>query len=158
TSWQKHVFCPGKARRDEPGNQENKSLNDVTTVAPKPFSNPNLEPSFLKISSIPQIPKVERLLVLCCRVENFYPKDINLEWYRNDGEQVHIVTHFGPFSDHSRLYSVWSKIELIMAREDERAVYTCRVYHSSFQAPGYKDVFYHINTQGSSSRCFLHLP
>lgn len=111
-------------------------------------------PSFLQISSIPQIPKVERLLILCCRVENFYPQDINLEWSRNDGEEVRTVTHFGPFSDHNHLYSVWSKIQLVMAREDERAVYTCRVYHSSFPAPGYKDVLYHINTKGRSTKCF----
>lgn len=110
---------------------------------------PPVEPSFLQISSIPQIPKVEKLLVLCCRVENFFPKHIDLEWSRNDGEQVRSISHFGPFSWHNRLYSVWSKIQLVIAREDERAIYTCRVYHSSFPPPGYKDVLYHINTQGT---------
>lgn len=108
-----------------------------------------VEPSFLQISSIPQIPKVQRLLVLCCRVENFYPSEIYMEWSRNDGEPVHPATHYRPFSDHSHLYSIWSKIQLTMATEDESAVYTCRVYHSSFTAPGYKDVHYHINTQGT---------
>lgn len=107
-----------------------------------------VEPSFLQISSIPQIPKVQRLLVLCCRVENFYPPDVHLEWSRNDGELVHPTTHFGPFSDHNHLYSMWSKIQLTMATEDESTVYTCRVYHSSFMAPGYRDALYHINTQG----------
>ncbi|XP_029908277.1 signal-regulatory protein beta-1-like [Myripristis murdjan] len=120
-----------------------KRITRETTVKVK------VEPSFLQISSIPQIPKAERLLVLCCRVENFYPADVHLEWSRNDGEQVRTITHFGPFSDHRGLYSVWSKIQLVMAREDERAVYTCRVYHSSFPAPGYRDVLYHINTQGT---------
>ncbi|XP_029990188.1 uncharacterized protein LOC115419512 [Sphaeramia orbicularis] len=109
----------------------------------------NEEPSFLQITSIPQIPRVERLLVLCCRVENFYPQDVHLEWSRNDGEKVGKVMHFGPFSDHSRHYSMWSKIQLTMAREDERAVYTCRVYHPSYPSPGFKDVCYHINTQGT---------
>uniref|UniRef100_A0A665VC65 Ig-like domain-containing protein n=1 Tax=Echeneis naucrates TaxID=173247 RepID=A0A665VC65_ECHNA len=118
-------------------------LDPLTT----PLS-PSVEPSFLRITSIPQVPKVERLLVLCCRVENFYPQDISLEWSRNDGEQVHNVTHFGPFSNHNSLYSVWSKIQLVMAQEDESAVYICRVYHSSFAAPGFKDVSYYINTQG----------
>ncbi|XP_078105480.1 EKC/KEOPS complex subunit TP53RK isoform X1 [Sander vitreus] len=131
TKYQCVVLCRGK------------SISRKTTVQVK------VEPSFLQISSIPQIPKVERLLVLCCRVENFYPQDVDLEWSRNDGEQVCTVTHFGPFSDHNRLFSVWSKIELVMAREDESAVYTCRVYHSSFPAPGYKDVLYHINTKGT---------
>uniref|UniRef100_A0A3Q3K525 Ig-like domain-containing protein n=1 Tax=Monopterus albus TaxID=43700 RepID=A0A3Q3K525_MONAL len=56
---------------------------------------PPVEPSFLQISSIPQIPKVEKLLVLCCRVENFFPKHIDLEWSRNDGEQVRSISHFG---------------------------------------------------------------
>ncbi|XP_038550689.1 uncharacterized protein LOC119884331 isoform X1 [Micropterus salmoides] len=120
-----------------------KSFSRETTVQVK------VEPSFLQISSIPQIPKVEKLLVLCCRVENFYPQHVDLEWSRNDGEQVHTVTNFGPFSDHNSLYSVWSEIQLVMAREDERAVYTCRVYHSSFPPLGYKDVLYHINTQGT---------
>ncbi|KAG7237743.1 hypothetical protein INR49_031860, partial [Caranx melampygus] len=128
--------------------------------------------SVLTIISIPQVPKVERLLVLCCRVEKFYPQEISLEWSRNDGEEVRTVTHFGPFSDHSRLYSVWSKIQLVMAQEDERAVYTCRVYHSSFPSPGFRDVLYHINTQGTppkvmfdceplcpllNKECILHL-
>ncbi|KAJ0023330.1 hypothetical protein NQD34_003229 [Periophthalmus magnuspinnatus] len=108
-----------------------------------------VQPSFLQISSIPQIPKVQRLLVLCCRVENFYPAVIYLEWYRNDGEAVHPATHYGPFSDHSHLYSMWSKMQLTMATEDESAVYICRVYHSSFSPPGYKDALYHINTQGT---------
>ncbi|KAK7915416.1 hypothetical protein WMY93_011177 [Mugilogobius chulae] len=108
-----------------------------------------VQPSFLQISSIPQIPKVQRLLVLCCRVENFYPSDICLEWYRNDGEPVHPDTHYGPFSDHSHLYSMWSKIQLTMCTEDESAVYTCRVYHSSFSPLGYKDAVYHINTHGT---------
>lgn len=108
-----------------------------------------VEPSFLQISSIPQIPKIQRLLVLCCRVENFYPSEIYLEWFRNDGESVPPATHYGPFSDHSHLYSMWSKVQLTMATEDERAVYTCRVYHSSFSVPGYKDVHYHINTHGT---------
>uniref|UniRef100_A0AAQ5ZPI8 Ig-like domain-containing protein n=1 Tax=Amphiprion ocellaris TaxID=80972 RepID=A0AAQ5ZPI8_AMPOC len=121
-----------------------RSFSRETTVKVK------VEPSFLQISSIPQIPEVERLLVLCCRVENFYPQDVHLEWSRSDGEQVRTVTHFGPFPDHSSgLFSVWSKIQLLMAREDEKAVYTCRVYHSSFPTPGYKDVRYHINTQGT---------
>ncbi|XP_071329198.1 signal-regulatory protein beta-1-like [Trachinotus anak] len=144
-----------------------RSFNRETTVRVK------VEPSFLQISSIPQVPRVERLLVLCCRVENFYPQDVNLEWSRNDGEQVCTVTHFGPFADHNHLYSVWSKIQLVMAQEDERAVYTCRVYHSSFPDPGFRDVLYHINTQGSppdvmfinceppcprpSEPCILHL-
>ncbi|KAG7229528.1 hypothetical protein INR49_031952 [Caranx melampygus] len=59
-----------------------------------------------------------------------------------------------------------------MAQEDERAVYTCRVYHSSFPSPGFRDVLYHINTQGTppkvmfdceplcpllNKECILHL-
>uniref|UniRef100_A0A3Q3AQ51 Ig-like domain-containing protein n=1 Tax=Kryptolebias marmoratus TaxID=37003 RepID=A0A3Q3AQ51_KRYMA len=54
---------------------------------------PPVEPSFLQISSIPQIPQVERLLVLCCRVENFYPKNVDLEWSRSDGERVVSLSH-----------------------------------------------------------------
>ncbi|XP_055016560.1 signal-regulatory protein beta-1-like [Boleophthalmus pectinirostris] len=122
---------------------KSKTFTRETTVHVK------VQPSFLQISSIPQIPKVHRLLVLCCRVEYFYPAVINLEWYRNDGEPVHPATHYGPFSDHSHLYSMWSKIQLTMATEDESAVYTCRVYHSSFPPPGYKDAFYYINTHGA---------
>ncbi len=114
---------------------------------------PPVQPSFLQISSTPQIPEVGKSLVLCCRVENFYPDDVELEWSRNDGEQVQTVTHFGPFSDQNQLYSMWSKIQLVMAREDERAVYTCRVYHSSFSDLGYKDVLYTISTQGSKVFC-----
>ncbi|CAK6966085.1 uncharacterized protein LOC125885525 [Scomber scombrus] len=120
----------------------NKSFSKETTVDVK------VEPSLLQISSIPQIPEVERLLVLCCRVENFYPQDIRLEWFRNDREPVRAITRFGPFSHHNRLNSMWSKLQLVMAREDERIVYTCRVYHSSFPDTGYKDSLYHINSQG----------
>uniref|UniRef100_A0A3B4ZF66 Ig-like domain-containing protein n=1 Tax=Stegastes partitus TaxID=144197 RepID=A0A3B4ZF66_9TELE len=106
-------------------------VNDLVCLSS--LHSPPVEPSFLQISSIPQIPEVERLLVLCCRVENFYPQDVYLEWSRNDGEEVRMVTHFGPFSDRSScLFSVWSKIHLVLAREDEKAVYSCRVYHCSF--------------------------
>uniref|UniRef100_A0AAY5KV28 Ig-like domain-containing protein n=1 Tax=Esox lucius TaxID=8010 RepID=A0AAY5KV28_ESOLU len=107
-----------------------------------------LNPTFLQISSIPQIPQVGRSLVLCCRVEKFYPEKVALEWSRNDGEQVSSITNYGPFSDDESMYSMWSKIKLVMAVEDERAVYTCRVYHSSFPLAGYRDVLYHINSQG----------
>nr|XP_046195446.1 uncharacterized protein LOC124026663 isoform X1 [Oncorhynchus gorbuscha] len=120
-----------------------RKITRETTVSVK------VTPSFFHISSMPQIPEVKRLLVLCCRVEKFYPDDLHLEWSRNDGEQVRTVTNYGPFSDHERMYSMWSKIELTIAQEDEKVVYTCRLYHSSFAGPGYKDVLYHINTQGT---------
>lgn len=109
-----------------------------------------VEPSLLQISSIPQIPKVEMQLVLCCRVENFYPSEVKLEWFRSDGEEVGTIKHYGPFSAQNSLYSMWSKIELLMAREDESVCYTCRVYHTSFTEQGYRDVNYHINTQGNA--------
>ncbi|CAJ1051827.1 uncharacterized protein LOC117816986 [Xyrichtys novacula] len=109
-----------------------------------------VEPTLLQISSIPQIPRVEKRLVLCCRVENFYPPDVDLVWFRSDGEQVRTFPYFGPFSAQNHLYSVWSKMELLMATEDENVCYTCRVYHTSFSERGYKDVSYNINTQGSA--------
>ncbi|XP_034545341.1 uncharacterized protein LOC117816986 [Notolabrus celidotus] len=121
-----------------------KTVSRETTVQVK------VEPSLLRISSIPQIPKVEKLLVLCCRVENFYPPDVDLVWFRSDGEQVSTIKHFGPFSAQNNLYSMWSKIELLMAREDESVSYTCRVYHTSFADQGFRDVLYHINTQGAA--------
>lgn len=112
-----------------------------------------VQPSLLQIASIPQIPKVERLLLLCCRIENFYPQDMYLEWFRNNGEQLHTVTQYGPFSE-DHLYKMWSKIQLVMAREDETASFTCRVYHSSFSDSGFKDVMYYINTQGRTPNLF----
>uniref|UniRef100_A0A3Q3KUS1 Ig-like domain-containing protein n=1 Tax=Mastacembelus armatus TaxID=205130 RepID=A0A3Q3KUS1_9TELE len=84
--------------------------------------------SRLVLKLIPQVPQVERLLILCCRVENFYPQDISLEWSRNDGEEVGSVSYFGPFSGQNRLYSVWSKIQL-------GSEFSCRVVHSAQREP-----------------------
>ncbi|XP_030634100.1 uncharacterized protein LOC115815282 [Chanos chanos] len=112
--------------------------------------NVKARPSLLHISSLPQIPEVGKVLVLCCRVEKFYPEDIKVEWYKQNGEMVQKFTQFGPFSDHERLYSLWSTTELTVTTVDDGTVCTCRLYHSSFPAPQYKDVTYHINTQGVS--------
>ncbi|KAL6464754.1 hypothetical protein MHYP_G00270710 [Metynnis hypsauchen] len=105
-------------------------------------------PDLLQISSQPQIPKLGQPLVLCCRIEKFYPEDVRLEWRRQGTELLQSATQFGPFSDHEKMYSLWSKTDLMVASVDIGTVCTCRVYHSSFPAPFYKDVPYHINTDG----------
>ncbi|KAG7478344.1 hypothetical protein MATL_G00079460 [Megalops atlanticus] len=106
-----------------------------------------VRPSFLQITSVPHTPEMGKPLVLCCRVEKFYPKDVHVEWSRQ-GEPVKNVTQFGPFSDTDSEHSVWSKTELVVAKEDDKATFICRVYHDSFPEPGYEDVTYQINTQG----------
>ncbi|KAJ8359189.1 hypothetical protein SKAU_G00157140 [Synaphobranchus kaupii] len=118
-----------------------KSITRETTV------NVKAHPSVLQISSLPHIPEVGKLLVLCCHVEKFYPKDIHLEWSRQ-GQAVGNVTQFGPFPDTDNKYSIWGKTELMVAKEDNNTMFTCRVYHNSFHEPGYEDVTYQINTDG----------
>ncbi|KAJ8260095.1 hypothetical protein GJAV_G00176990 [Gymnothorax javanicus] len=117
------------------------SITRETTVHVKAY------PSILQISSMPHIPEMGKLLVLCCRVEKFYPNDIHLEWSRQ-GEPVQNVTQFGPFPDTDSKHSVWGKTELMVAKEDNHTVFTCRVYHDSFHEPGYEDVTYQINMDG----------
>ncbi|KAI4873426.1 hypothetical protein NFI96_019854 [Prochilodus magdalenae] len=105
-------------------------------------------PDLLQISSQPQVPRLGQPLVLCCRIEKFYPADIRLEWHRQGTQLLPYATQFGPFSDQERLYSLWSKMELTVTNVDVGTVCTCRVYHTSFPAPFYKDVPYHISTEG----------
>ncbi|KAG9353019.1 hypothetical protein JZ751_017595, partial [Albula glossodonta] len=100
------------------------------------------------LNGLPHVPEVGKPLVLCCRVEKFYPKKIDLEWFRQ-GERVNDVTQFGPFPDTDREHSVWGKAEFTVAKEDNKATFTCRVYHDSFPEPGYEDITYQINTQGT---------
>ncbi|KAG5836165.1 hypothetical protein ANANG_G00251670 [Anguilla anguilla] len=118
-----------------------KSITRETTV------NVKAQPSVLQISSLPHIPEVGKLLVLCCRVEKFYPKDVHLEWSRQ-GEPVGNVAQFGPFPDTDNKHSVWGKTELMVAQEDHNTMFTCRVYHDSFHEPGYEDVTYQVNIDG----------
>lgn len=113
-----------------------------------------VRPSLLQIASIPQIPELEQLLVLCCRIENFYPQDICIEWFRNNGDRLHNFTQYGPFSE-EHLYKMWTKIQLVTVREDETASFTCRVYHSSFSDSGFQDIVYYINTQGRNTKPFF---
>ncbi|XP_066528411.1 natural cytotoxicity triggering receptor 3 ligand 1-like [Hoplias malabaricus] len=71
-----------------------------------------VEPELLQISSQPQIPRLGHSLVLCCRIEKFYPENIHLEWHKQGEELQQSSVQFGPFSDHHNLYSMWSKTEL----------------------------------------------
>ncbi|XP_022538142.2 uncharacterized protein LOC103021615 [Astyanax mexicanus] len=104
-----------------------------------------VKPSRLQISCQPQIPRLGKPLVLCCWVEKFYPEDIWLDWL---GQGRDVATWFGPFADQEKLYSVWNKVELTVNKVNIGTTCTCRVYHSSFPAPFYKDIQYHISTDG----------
>ncbi|KAJ8259022.1 hypothetical protein COCON_G00180340 [Conger conger] len=46
-------------------------------------------------------------------------------------------------------HSVWGKTQLVVAKEHNNTIFTCRVYHDSFHEPGYEDVTYHINIEGT---------
>ncbi|XP_048111404.1 uncharacterized protein LOC125302316 [Alosa alosa] len=108
------------------------------------------QPSFLQISSAPQIPVLGQQLVLCCRMERFYPAQVQLEWWGPGGERLlGPVVQYGPFSDYQGLHSVWSTTELTITTMEEGLVYTCRAYHSSFPEPGYQDLPYRVNLKGT---------
>ncbi|MBN3321655.1 NR3L1 protein, partial [Atractosteus spatula] len=110
-----------------------------------------VRPSFFQISSLPPIPELQKPLVLCCRMEKFYPGSVSLEWFR-DGQAVKDVTQFGPFEDSGQLYSVWSQSQLTVTKEDEGAVYTCCVRHDSFPEPGFREISYELNLQGTAPK------
>lgn len=88
-------------------------------------------------------------LILICVVEKFYPKDIALDWFRN-GQPIQSVVQFGPFPCESDFYSVWSQVEFILTTDEEGAIYTCQLKHSSFG--NVEELSYEINLQG---RLFL---
>uniref|UniRef100_A0A3Q3H2A2 Ig-like domain-containing protein n=1 Tax=Labrus bergylta TaxID=56723 RepID=A0A3Q3H2A2_9LABR len=119
---------------------------------------------------IPQIPMVEKRLVLCCRVENFYPSDVDLVWSRDDGEQVCSITHYGPFSNFcpedltvtwtkneeevpsgvfntppslniNGLYSMFTFLNFTPAEDDRGAEFRCKVVHSAQKEPGEERFF-----------------
>nr|XP_034957818.1 tyrosine-protein phosphatase non-receptor type substrate 1-like [Zootoca vivipara] len=98
------------------------------------------------IFSSPQVPIQGDKLILICVVEKFYPKDITLDWFRN-GQPIEEVTQFGPFPCESDFYSIWSQTEFILTRDEEGAIYTCRIKHSSFG--NVEELSYEINLQGT---------
>ncbi|XP_062834975.1 immunoglobulin gamma-1 heavy chain-like [Anolis carolinensis] len=98
------------------------------------------------IFSSPQLPVQGEKLILTCVVEKFYPKNIDLVWFRN-GHPVEEVTQFGPFPCESNFYSVWSQTEFTLTKDNEGAIYTCQIHHSSFG--NVEELSYEINLQGT---------
>lgn len=66
-------------------------------------------------------------------------------WFQN-GHVVGDVTRFGPFPCEADYYSLWSQIEFILTSDEEGAIYTCQIIHSSFGNT--EELFYEINMQG----------
>uniref|UniRef100_A0AAY5K8D9 Ig-like domain-containing protein n=1 Tax=Esox lucius TaxID=8010 RepID=A0AAY5K8D9_ESOLU len=96
----------------------------------------------LEVSAKPVISLPEAVTVmegekrtLMCEITGFYPEQLTVTWLIQNGSQLSRGVCTGmatPNPDGTYSVSSLITIKLVMAVEDERAVYTCRVYHSSF--------------------------
>lgn len=114
----------------------NKSMFDLSLAA---------RPASHYIFSWPQAPVQGEKFILICVVEKFFPSDIAVAWFRNR-QPVEKVTQFGPFPCKGDFYSLWSQTEFNLTKDDEGAIYTCQIKHSSFG--NVKELSYQINLHG----------
>ncbi|KAL2090997.1 hypothetical protein ACEWY4_013260 [Coilia grayii] len=168
---EKEPLCTEKLTKDSQLHSENTQLLSTLSLSPKVSDDGGryrcvvaykghtyikettlsikTQPSFLQISSVPQVPVLGQRLLLCCRVERFYPAQVRLEWLGPGGEMLGPVVQYGPFPDYQGLHSVWSTSQLTVTAVEDGLVYRCRVYHSSFPEPGYRDLTYQVNLKGT---------
>ncbi|XP_078405429.1 uncharacterized protein LOC144684902 [Cetorhinus maximus] len=103
--------------------------------------------SFPKVSEItcdPAIPELEKELTLTCRISDFYPENIQIEWFRNDvrmnndGKQGRIMERSLCEND---LHSKITTITLTPSTDDHQAEYRIEICHSKSSTKPFKQCY-----------------
>ncbi|XP_072322194.1 uncharacterized protein [Scyliorhinus torazame] len=109
--------------------------------------------SFPKVSEITcnhATPELERELTLTCKIIDFYPEDIQVEWFRNEVRCDDVK--YGRIMETSLcengLYSKVSTVTLTASADDHQAEYRIEVYHSKSSTKPFKQ-FYQLFLKGS---------
>ncbi|KAM4031894.1 LOW QUALITY PROTEIN: tyrosine-protein phosphatase non-receptor type substrate 1-like [Anomaloglossus baeobatrachus] len=87
------------------------------------------------ISADPVTPIIGKELLLSCRINNFFPRDIMVDWSK-DGVRLEAgVCHSLCVTTTSGVHSMWSFLTITPAAEDDGAVFTCSVQHTALKHP-----------------------
>ncbi|XP_054826844.1 natural cytotoxicity triggering receptor 3 ligand 1 isoform X2 [Eublepharis macularius] len=99
---------------------------------------------FPKISDIivhPSDAEYGKPLSLTCRVMDFYPKDINIQWFRGDDLINKDVLTEGPTEDQNNSFSLLSRLQLEPTALDYDKTICFRVTHKKLTKPTTKSVY-----------------
>ncbi|XP_074974887.1 tyrosine-protein phosphatase non-receptor type substrate 1 isoform X2 [Caretta caretta] len=90
-------------------------------------------PEVLWITTDPSVPVLGEELRLNCRINNFSPNVITVNWFR-DGHLLQAgVCHSVSIMGANGLHSIWSVLRVTPGREEEGAVFTCQVTHAALR-------------------------
>ncbi|KAH0619127.1 hypothetical protein JD844_018817 [Phrynosoma platyrhinos] len=90
-------------------------------------------PEVLWITADPSIPVPEEELRLNCRINNFSPNLISVNWFK-DEELIHErICHSAAVVGTNGLLSMWSLLRVIPKQRAEKSVYKCRVEHGALK-------------------------
>nr|XP_020635089.1 tyrosine-protein phosphatase non-receptor type substrate 1-like [Pogona vitticeps] len=92
-----------------------------------------IPPEVLWITADPVVPVAGEELRLNCRINNFSPNLINVNWFHN-GSPLHTgVCHSVSIIGANGLFSMWSLLRVIPRHGAGKAVFTCRVEHGALK-------------------------
>ncbi|KAM4030692.1 uncharacterized protein ACNLHF_018348 isoform 2-T2 [Anomaloglossus baeobatrachus] len=87
------------------------------------------------ISADPVAPIIGKELLLSCRINNFFPRDIMVDWSKDGVKLEAGVCHSLCVTTTSGVHSMWSFLTITPAAEDDGAVFTCSVQHTALKHP-----------------------
>ncbi|KAL8179446.1 UNVERIFIED_CONTAM: hypothetical protein K2H54_066550 [Gekko kuhli] len=90
-------------------------------------------PEVLWITADPSVPVAGEELRLNCRISNFSPNVIKVNWFQ-DGEPLHTeICHSVSVVGTNGLYSMWSLLRVTPRQGAGKTVFTCRVEHGALR-------------------------
>ncbi|XP_069754472.1 uncharacterized protein [Narcine bancroftii] len=94
-------------------------------------------PSLDTILCEPVNPKIEKELILSCKVHSFYPKSITVQWFK-DEEPIKDFTISDIVQNHKdNLFELTTTCTIIPTLSDLQSKYQCRVTHKSLRSPSF---------------------
>lgn len=97
------------------------------------FIQPGTPPEVLWITADPSVPIAGEELRLNCRINNFSPNVIRVNWFQ-DGEKLRTdICHSVSVVGTNGLYSMWSLLRVTPMQGAEKTVFTCRVEHGALR-------------------------
>ncbi|XP_078076921.1 uncharacterized protein LOC144498908 [Mustelus asterias] len=103
--------------------------------------------SFPKVSEItcsPATPELGRELTLTCKISDFYPEDIQVEWLRNEvriNDDVKYGVVKGTSQCENGLYNNISTVTMTPSSDDHQAEYRIEVCHSKSSTKPFKQCY-----------------
>ncbi|XP_007885686.2 uncharacterized protein LOC103174893 [Callorhinchus milii] len=101
-------------------------------------------PKVSEVLSDPSIPEIGKELTLTCTIKEFYPKDIQVEWFR-DNVAMEMNGKYGTITKESSseygLNCIVTTVTLTPTTDDHQAKYTVEICHSKSSTKPYRHTY-----------------